>query len=60
VKKFGVAAQTTQPMERVEHLVGLLRWRFPESEVRFIDTVCQPTKQTAELRLSSLQVNVTW
>ncbi|HSH17722.1 MAG TPA: hypothetical protein VLD18_16905, partial [Verrucomicrobiae bacterium] len=26
-------------------LVGLLRERFPESEVRFIDTVCQPTKQ---------------
>jgi 4-hydroxy-3-methylbut-2-en-1-yl diphosphate reductase len=44
-EKFGVAAQTTQPIERVRHLVGLLRWRFPESEVRFIDTVCQPTKQ---------------
>jgi 4-hydroxy-3-methylbut-2-enyl diphosphate reductase len=43
--RFGVAAQTTQPIERVRHLVGLLRWRFPQSEVRFIDTVCQPTKQ---------------
>jgi 4-hydroxy-3-methylbut-2-en-1-yl diphosphate reductase len=43
--RFGVAAQTTQPIERVRHLVELLRRRFPQSEVRFIDTVCQPTKQ---------------
>lgn len=43
--RFGVVAQTTQPVERVRHLVGLLRWRFRGSEVRFIDTVCQPTKQ---------------
>jgi 4-hydroxy-3-methylbut-2-enyl diphosphate reductase len=40
-----VAAQTTQPIERVRHLVDLLRTRFPAAEVRFIDTVCQPTKQ---------------
>ncbi len=43
--RFGVAAQTTQPIERVRHLVELLRRRFPASEVRFVDTVCQPTKQ---------------
>jgi 4-hydroxy-3-methylbut-2-en-1-yl diphosphate reductase len=43
--RFGVAAQTTQPIDRVRNLVGLIRWRFPNSEVRFIDTVCQPTKQ---------------
>ena len=43
--RFGVVAQTTQPIDRVRHLVGLIRERFPESEVRFIDTVCQPTKQ---------------
>lgn len=43
--RFGVVAQTTQPIERVRHLVGLMRWRFPNSDVRFIDTVCQPTKQ---------------
>lgn len=43
--RFGVAAQTTQPIERVRHLVALLRTRFPRAEVRFIDTVCQPTKQ---------------
>ena len=43
--RFGVAAQTTQPIERVRHLVERLRRRFPKSEVRFLDTVCQPTKQ---------------
>jgi 4-hydroxy-3-methylbut-2-enyl diphosphate reductase len=43
--RFGIAAQTTQPIERVRRLVELVRGRFPNSEVRFIDTVCQPTKQ---------------
>jgi 4-hydroxy-3-methylbut-2-en-1-yl diphosphate reductase len=43
--RFGVAAQTTQPIEKVRHLAGSIRRRFPNSEVRFIDTVCQPTKQ---------------
>jgi 4-hydroxy-3-methylbut-2-enyl diphosphate reductase len=43
--RFGVAAQTTQPIEKVRRLVAVLRSRFPNSEVRFIDTVCQPTKQ---------------
>jgi 4-hydroxy-3-methylbut-2-enyl diphosphate reductase len=42
---FGIAAQTTQPVERVRQLVSLIRRRFPGSEVRFVDTVCQPTKQ---------------
>jgi 4-hydroxy-3-methylbut-2-enyl diphosphate reductase len=42
--RLGVAAQTTQAVERVRHLVGLIRERFPRSEVRFIDTVCKPTK----------------
>jgi 4-hydroxy-3-methylbut-2-enyl diphosphate reductase len=43
--RLGVVAQTTQPIDRVRHLVQLIRERFPRSEVRFIDTVCQPTKQ---------------
>jgi 4-hydroxy-3-methylbut-2-en-1-yl diphosphate reductase len=43
--RIGIAAQTTQPIDKVEHLVALIRARFPASEVRFIDTVCQPTKQ---------------
>jgi 4-hydroxy-3-methylbut-2-enyl diphosphate reductase len=43
--RFGVVAQTTQPIDRVRELVGLMRRRFPDSEIRFVDTVCQPTKQ---------------
>jgi 4-hydroxy-3-methylbut-2-enyl diphosphate reductase len=43
--RFGVAAQTTQPLEKVLLVVDLMRRRFPASEVRFIDTVCKPTKQ---------------
>ena len=43
--RFGVIAQTTQPIDKVRRLVRLMRERFPKSEVRFIDTVCQPTKQ---------------
>ena len=43
--RFGVAAQTTQTTERVQHLVSLIRQRFPASEVRVADTVCKPTKQ---------------
>src|SRR4051794_19538911 len=42
--RFGIAAQTTQPIEKVRRLVDLIRERFPASEVEFIDTVCQPTK----------------
>jgi 4-hydroxy-3-methylbut-2-en-1-yl diphosphate reductase len=43
--RLGVMAQTTQPIERVRQLARLVRERFPQSEVRFVDTVCQPTKQ---------------
>ena len=43
--RFGVAAQTTQPIEKVRHLVALIRRRFPESDVRVLDTVCLPTKE---------------
>ena len=43
--RFGVVAQTTQPIERVRHMAALIRQRFPNSDVRFVDTVCQPTKQ---------------
>ena len=52
--RFGIAAQTTQPIDKVRRLVALIRERFPRSEVRFIDTVCQPTKQrqTAAIELA--------
>jgi 4-hydroxy-3-methylbut-2-enyl diphosphate reductase len=42
--RIGVAAQTTQPLEKVREIVALIRQRFPHSDVRFLDTVCKPTK----------------
>jgi 4-hydroxy-3-methylbut-2-enyl diphosphate reductase len=43
--RFGIAAQTTQPIDKVRRIVQQIRERFPRAEIRFIDTVCQPTKQ---------------
>jgi 4-hydroxy-3-methylbut-2-enyl diphosphate reductase len=43
--RLGVAAQTTQPLEKVRHVVDMIRRRFPQSDVRFTDTVCKPTKE---------------
>ncbi len=42
--RLGVVAQTTQPLERVMELTAAMRARFPDADVRLIDTVCQPTK----------------
>jgi 4-hydroxy-3-methylbut-2-enyl diphosphate reductase len=55
VMRLGVVSQTTQPLERVLALVDRLRARFPQAEVKFVDTVCAPTKerQTAARRLGA-------
>ncbi len=52
---FGVVAQTTQPIERVRELVQLIRQQFPQSDVRFMDTVCQPTKQRQQAAIDLAQ-----
>jgi 4-hydroxy-3-methylbut-2-enyl diphosphate reductase len=54
-ERFGIAAQTTQPIDRVRHLTGLIQQRFPHSELRFIDTVCQPTKQRQSAAIEMAQ-----
>jgi len=43
-QKIGVVSQTTQPVSHVENLVGKIGESRPEGEVKFIDTVCKPTK----------------
>ena len=43
-ERYGVISQTTQPLEKVRALVEAIRRARPASEVRFTDTVCQPTK----------------
>ena len=42
--RYGIISQTTQPIEFVLEIVDLIRRTYSESEVRFADTVCKPTK----------------
>jgi 4-hydroxy-3-methylbut-2-en-1-yl diphosphate reductase len=42
--RYGVISQTTQPIEFVREIVTLIRQTYPSAEVRFVDTVCRPTK----------------
>jgi 4-hydroxy-3-methylbut-2-enyl diphosphate reductase len=46
--KFGIVSQTTQPLSVVFNLVDAIRRRFPANDIRFVDTVCQPTKDRQE------------
>ncbi|MEM8953545.1 MAG: 4-hydroxy-3-methylbut-2-enyl diphosphate reductase [Verrucomicrobiota bacterium] len=43
-KKIGVVSQTTQPIDLVKSLIRHIETHHPTAETRFIDTVCQPTK----------------
>jgi len=43
--RLGVVSQTTQPVEVALRLVASIKQRFAASEVRFVDTICHPTKQ---------------
>jgi len=43
-ERYGIIAQTTQPIDRVSALLAEIRRQNPQSEVRFVDTVCRPTK----------------
>jgi 4-hydroxy-3-methylbut-2-enyl diphosphate reductase len=46
--RLGIISRTTQPIERVLALVAAIRAAGPTSEVRFVDTVCRPTKDRQE------------
>lgn len=50
-RRYGIISQTTQPIEFVRQIVALIREARPEAEIRFVDTVCKPTKD----RQSALQ-----
>ena len=59
--RFGVAAQTTQPVERVRRLVSVLRRRYPRSEIQVAETVCIPTRlrqEAAEMLAAECDVTV--
>ena len=55
--RLGIAAQTTQPIEKVRCLVALIENRFPSATVQFIDTVCQPTKQRQSAALDLAKIS---
>jgi 4-hydroxy-3-methylbut-2-enyl diphosphate reductase len=42
--RYGIISQTTQPIDHVRRLVAEIQRARPKAEVRFVDTVCQPTK----------------
>ena len=54
-KKIGIVSQTTQQIQHIKNLIAKIRETYPEMEVRFQDTVCQPTKdrQVAARELTS-------
>lgn len=59
--RIGVVSQTTQPLDWVLEMVDRIRAAYPDAEVRFADTVCQPTKdrqQAARRLAASCQVVV--
>ena len=43
--QLGIVSQTTQPVEIALRLVDSIKRRHRSSEVRFVDTICHPTKQ---------------
>jgi len=42
--RYGVISQTTQPIGKVRAMVAELKRLHPHADIRFRDTVCQPTK----------------
>ncbi len=43
-ERYGVISQTTQTLDHVRRIVAEIREKRCAAEVRFVDTVCQPTK----------------
>lgn len=43
-ERYGVISQTTQPVGHVRAMVVQIQQHNPQAEVRFVDTVCKPTK----------------
>ena len=50
-EKIGVISQTTQQITHVEVMVQAIRERHPEAQVKFVDTVCKPTKERQQALL---------
>lgn len=59
VARFGIISQTTQPLDRVLLLVEEIRGARPHAEVRFVDTICKPTKNRQRALRELLQASDT-
>lgn len=55
-ERLGVVCQTTMAPRQAEAILAAIRQRNPQADVRFIDTICQPTRdrQQAVTRLLEL------
>lgn len=47
-ERLGVICQTTVPPRRAAAILGTIRARNPHAAVRFLDTICKPTKDRQE------------
>ncbi|MFN0058809.1 MAG: 4-hydroxy-3-methylbut-2-enyl diphosphate reductase [Planctomycetota bacterium] len=58
-ERIGIVCQTTQQLEVARDLVAAISTRFPAAEVKFIDTICKPTKdRQAAVRELAEQVDL--
>jgi 4-hydroxy-3-methylbut-2-enyl diphosphate reductase len=60
-KRLGIMCQTTAPARHVAQIRAAVAERNPDAEIRFLDTVCQPTKahqQALEALLDQVEVVV--
>ena len=44
-RRLGVVCQTTTPPHAAQEIAAAIRERNPHAEVRFVDTVCEPTRE---------------
>ncbi|MEX2561194.1 MAG: 4-hydroxy-3-methylbut-2-enyl diphosphate reductase, partial [Pirellulales bacterium] len=59
--RLGIVCQTTMPVHLADELCRLVRFHNPHAEIRFIDTVCEPTRrrqQAMEALLPKVQAVV--
>jgi len=56
-RRYGIVSQTTQPIDRVRALVAEIARLHPNAKIRFVDTVCKPTKDR-QLALKKLTAAV--
>jgi 4-hydroxy-3-methylbut-2-enyl diphosphate reductase len=47
-RRLGVVCQSTTPPDEAEQILAAIRTANPESELRFIDTICRPTRERQE------------